>query len=86
MFLSYLFPVSLAPYDTWGFGTARSISVKEDVLKAITDCVALKTIRGLKSFELFFRCAPSLPFEEKNQVRLVEVAEGIRQLVTMKAE
>lgn len=70
------------PYNSWGWGTAKSVSVDESVLKVITDCVALKAIRGLKSFELIFHT--SLPIEEKNQVRLLEVVEGIRKLVTMK--
>ncbi|KAE9381472.1 hypothetical protein N431DRAFT_539121 [Stipitochalara longipes BDJ] len=74
----------------WTIRAAKSISVNENFLQLILNCAALRDIRGLKSFEILFtpdwfsRTVP--PFTEKNQIRLIEVIEEIRGLVTKDAE
>lgn len=74
----------LQPHNQWGYvSAAHTLSVSERVLKLITGCVALKAIRGLKSFELCFKSR--LPIHETNQARILQVTEEIRQLVMMKA-
>jgi hypothetical protein len=75
------------------YSTVRSISIYDYVLKAISECVALRSIRGLKSFEMlwvpklrYYRGDGPLPFEEKNEERLLLIGEEIRKLVTSKQE
>ena len=71
----------------WPSRSVKSISVKENILKTITDCVALKSIRGLKSFELLFTFTYTRsPFDENHQERLLQVGEEIRKLVTAEQE
>jgi hypothetical protein len=70
-------------HNQWGRASVNPISVSEHVLKLITGCIALKSIRGLKSFELYF--VARLPIHETNQALILQITEEIRQLVTMKA-
>jgi len=64
--------------------------VDEKVMKLVSECVALRDIRGLKSFEMLFTpdwYRPTLPpFEEKNQMRIIQVVEEVRGLVTRETE
>jgi hypothetical protein len=70
-------------------------------LKTVAECVSLRSIRGLKSFEIlwtpdpdylnradpdYFNRADPVPFEEKNEVRILQMVEKLRELVTSKAE
>jgi hypothetical protein len=59
----------------------------------ISECVALRSIRGLKSFEMlwapkvrYYRGEGPLPFEKNNEERLLLIGEEIRELVTSKLE
>jgi hypothetical protein len=84
------FSVHRAPPFNWaGRGTVVSVSIKQEPLKLVTECAALRSIRGLKSFELVVtpdapdRWTPGpLSFDEKSQERIHQAEDEIRQLVT----
>lgn len=73
------------PY--WSYDGA-SVSIRQEHLKLVTECAALRSIRGLKSFELVV--TPDIPywrrpmsFDEESQERIRQAEDEIRQLVTM---
>jgi hypothetical protein len=64
-----------------------SVSIYNEILDLVAGCASLKSIRGLKSFELLWKPVGSslrnpVPFEKNNEVRITQVVEEIRALVT----
>jgi hypothetical protein len=64
-----------------------SYSIREPVLEKIAACVALREIRGLKSFEMNFpHFYLNMPVHEKTQKRLIQMIEDLRKHVTRERE
>jgi hypothetical protein len=71
-----------------------SMTVSNTVLDLVAGCASLKRIRGLKSFELLWTPTRSslqnpvnpVPFEKNNEVRITQVVEEIRALITSKQQ
>lgn len=64
-----------------------SMTISNEVLDLVAACASLKSIRGLKSFELLWTPMWSslqnpVPFEKNNEVRINQVVEEIRGLIT----
>jgi hypothetical protein len=74
--------------------TPVSMTVSNTVLDLVAGCASLKRIRGLKSFELLWTPTRSslqnpvnpVPFEKNNEVRITQVVEEIRALITSKQQ
>ncbi len=75
-------------YWHWSYrGTPVSITISSTVLDLVAGCASLKSIRGLKSFELLWTPMGSslpnpVPFEKNNELRINQVVEEIRALIT----
>lgn len=64
-----------------------SMTISNEVLDLVAGCASLKSIRGLKSFELLWTPMWSslqnpVPFEKNNEVRINQIVEEIRGLIT----